>query len=170
MSARRPPPGEGPADGLFVPARRPGAAGAGRWRVLGAVAAGGALGATARYAITLAWPAGEGGFPWAVLAVNTLGCALIGVLMVLVAEREAVTHPLARPFLGVGVLGGFTTFSTYAAGVSELLARQEAVTAMAYAAVTAVAALGAVGGAAAGTRALVDGHRRARGREGAPGA
>ncbi|WP_261988702.1 fluoride efflux transporter FluC, partial [Streptomyces sp. wa22] len=54
-------------------------------------------------------------FPWAVFAVNVTGCALIGVLMVLLAERGTVTHPLVRPFLGVGVLGGFTTFSTYAA-------------------------------------------------------
>lgn len=66
-----------------------------------------------------------------------------------------------RPFLGVGVLGGFTTFSTYAADVSKLLARQEVVTAMGYAAGTAVAALAAVWGAAVLTRAVVDGRRRA---------
>ncbi|WSI35668.1 CrcB family protein [Streptomyces sp. NBC_01341] len=128
--------------------------GAGRWRVLGVIAAGGAAGSAARYAVTLAVPAAEGGFPWAVLAVNVTGCALIGVLMVLTVERGRITHPLVRPFLGVGVLGGFTTFSTYAAGVSDLLARQEVATATAYAAVTAVAALAAVWGAAALTRAL----------------
>lgn len=128
-------------------------------RVLGAIAVGGALGASARYAASSAWPAAEGTFPWAVFAVNVSGCALIGVLMVLVAERGTVTHPLVRPFLGVGVLGGFTTFSAYAADVSELLAGQEAVTALVYMAATAVAALGAVWGAAVFTRALVGGRR-----------
>ncbi|MFC8227746.1 CrcB family protein [Streptomyces sp. NPDC057287] len=161
MSTQEPPPAR-PSAGpdLSVPARRAGTAGAGRWRVLAVIAAGGALGATARYAASLAWPAAEGGFPWAVFAVNVTGCALIGVLMVLTAERGVVKHPLARPFLGVGVLGGFTTFSAYAGDVSRLLARQEAATAMAYAAATTVAALGAVWGAAVLTRALVD--RRGR--------
>ncbi|MER7902408.1 CrcB family protein [Streptomyces sp. NPDC095614] len=146
---------------MSVPAQRAETAGSGRWRVLAVIAAGGALGSTARYAASLAWPAAEGGFPWAVFTVNVTGCALIGVLMVLVAERGTVTHPLVRPFLGVGVLGGFTTFSTYAADVSKLLAGQEVVTAMGYAAGTAVAALAAVWGAAVLTRAVVDGRRRA---------
>ncbi|WP_329156790.1 CrcB family protein [Streptomyces anulatus] len=124
-------------------------------RVLAAVAAGGALGALARYGALVLWPGG-GGFPWTVFSVNVSGCALIGVLMVLTVERGRVTHPLVRPFLGVGVLGGFTTFSTYAAGVSDLLVRQEALTALAYAAATMVAALGAVWAAAAGTRSWLD--------------
>ncbi|MET9593222.1 fluoride efflux transporter CrcB [Streptomyces sp. NPDC006516] len=135
--------------------------GGGKWRVLAVIAAGGAVGATARYAASLAWPAAEGEFPWAVFAVNVVGCALIGVLMVLTVERGVVTHPLVRPFLGVGVLGGFTTFSTYAADVSHLLVRQEVVTAVAYMAGTAVVALGAVWAAAALTRALVDRAGRA---------
>nr|WP_262347067.1 CrcB family protein [Streptomyces sp. QL37] len=144
-----------------MPAQRAETEGAGRWRVLAVIAAGGAAGAAARYAASLAWPTAEDGFPWAVLAVNVAGCALIGVLMVLTAERGRITHPLVRPFLGVGVLGGFTTFSTYAADVSRLLARQEVATAMTYAAATAVAALGAVWGAAALTRALADRRWRA---------
>ncbi|MFJ3702382.1 MULTISPECIES: CrcB family protein [unclassified Streptomyces] len=161
MSTQDPPPRRPSVDpdvDLSVPAQRAETAGPGRWRLLAVIAAGGALGSTARYAASLAWPAAEGGFPWAVFAVNVTGCALIGVLMVLLAERGTVTHPLVRPFLGVGVLGGFTTFSTYAADVSKLLARQEAATAMGYAAGTAVAALGAVWGAAALTRSLVDGR------------
>ncbi|MCX5411230.1 fluoride efflux transporter CrcB [Streptomyces sp. NBC_00059] len=126
------------------------------WRVLAAVAAGGAAGTTARYAASLAWPAAEGEFPWTVFVVNVSGCALIGVLMVLTVERGRVTRPLVRPFLGVGVLGGFTTFSTYAADVTGLLVRQEVARAVAYMAGTAVAALLAVWGAAVLTRALVD--------------
>ncbi|CAM5350095.1 Putative fluoride ion transporter CrcB [Streptomyces microflavus] len=95
----------------------PGPPAAPQTRVLGAVAAGGALGALARYGALVLWPTADGGFPWTVFAVNVSGCALIGVLMVLTVERGRVTHPLVRPFLGVGVLGGFTTFSTYAADV-----------------------------------------------------
>ncbi|MFE4212000.1 fluoride efflux transporter FluC [Streptomyces sp. NPDC056844] len=144
---------------LSVPAQRAETEGPGKWRVLAVIAAGGAAGSTARYAATLARPAADDGFPWAVFAVNVAGCALIGVLMVLTVERGRITHPLVRPFLGVGVLGGFTTFSTYAADVSGLLARQEVATAMAYAGGTAVAALGAVWAAAALTRALADRRR-----------
>lgn len=130
--------------------------------VLGVIAAGGALGATARYAATLVWPTGAGTFPWTVLAVNVAGCALIGVLMVLTAELSVVSRPLVRPFLGVGVLGGFTTFSTYAADVSKLLQRQEALTAMVYAFLTLAAALGAVRASAVVTRGAVTRARRTR--------
>jgi CrcB protein len=141
----------------------PGPPAAPQGRVLAAVAAGGALGALARYGALVLWP-GAGGSPWTVFVVNAIGCALIGVLMVLTVERGRVTHPLVRPFLGVGVLGGFTTFSTYAAGVSDLLVRQEAAVAMAYAVATVAAALGAVWAAAVGTRTWLDRGARAEGR------
>ncbi|MCX4653877.1 CrcB family protein [Streptomyces microflavus] len=134
----------------------PGPPAAPQARVLGAVAAGGALGALARYGALVLWPAADGGFPWTVFAVNVSGCALIGVLMVLTVERGRVTHPLVRPFLGVGVLGGFTTFSTYAADVSGLLVRQELAVALAYMAATVVAALAAVWAGAVVTRRLLD--------------
>jgi len=134
----------------------PGPPAASQGRVLVAVAAGGALGAVARYGALVPWPAAGGGFPWTVFVVNVSGCALIGVLMVLTVERGRVTHPLVRPFLGVGVLGGFTTFSTYAADVSGLLVRQELLTAVAYMAATVVAALAAVWAGAVVTRRLLD--------------
>ncbi|MFE9698361.1 CrcB family protein [Streptomyces sp. NPDC006270] len=141
----------------------PGPPAAPQGRVLGAVAAGGALGALARYGALVLWP-GAGGFPWTVFVVNVTGCALIGVLMVLTVERGRVTHSLVRPFLGVGVLGGFTTFSTYAAGVSDLLARQEVAVAAAYAVATASAALGSVWAAAVATRTWLDRGARGEGR------
>lgn len=145
----------------------PGPPAAPQARVLGAVAAGGALGALARYGALVLWPVADGRFPWTVFTVNVTGCALIGVLMVLTVERGRVTHPLVRPFLGVGVLGGFTTFSTYAADVSGLLVRQERVAAVAYMAGTVVSALAAVWVAAVATRRLLD--RGGRGvREGGP--
>ncbi|MEU9299205.1 CrcB family protein [Streptomyces sp. NPDC048269] len=122
-------------------------------RVLAAVAAGGALGSSARYGISLLWPAGPAAFPWATLWINTAGCALIGVLMVLISEGgRPAPHPLVRPFAGVGILGGFTTFSTYALDFSRLLDEGEAGTALAYAGLTVVAALGAVWAAASVTR------------------
>ncbi len=74
-----------------------------------AVSAGGALGALARYGLQLAWPVPAGGFPWSTLVINASGCLLIGVLMARVAGPQ--------PFLGAGVLGGFTTFSAYAAEI-----------------------------------------------------
>src|SRR6266508_2602877 len=110
--------------------------------VLAAVATGGALGALSRYGVARAWPRQPGGFPWATFAINVSGCLAIGVLLVVITEVRA-THRLARPFLGTGVLGGFTTFSTYAVETEHLLAYHP-VTALAYLAGTAPAALVAV--------------------------
>ncbi|MBT2389852.1 fluoride efflux transporter CrcB [Streptomyces sp. ISL-1] len=140
---------------LHVPAQRAETAGSHKWPVLAAIAAGGAAGTTARYAASVLWPAAPGAFPWATFWVNVLGCALIGVLMALVSEGGRSAHPLVRPFLGVGVLGGFTTFSTYALDFSDLLEREEADTAMAYAAGTVAGAMAAVWLAASATRAVV---------------
>src|SRR5206468_23399 len=60
------------------------------------------------------------------MAVNVLGCGLIGVLMVLVGELWTGRR-LLRPFLGTGVLGGFTTFSTYAVDLQHLFTTDRAV-------------------------------------------
>ncbi|MEV0392788.1 fluoride efflux transporter CrcB [Polymorphospora rubra] len=89
--------------------------------VLAVVAAGGALGSAARYGLAEAWPGPAGGFPWATLVTNLIGCALLGVLMQIVTTRPGI-HPLVRPFLGTGLLGGFTTFSTYAVETRDLVA------------------------------------------------
>jgi fluoride exporter len=140
---------------LHVPAQRAETAGSHKWPVLGAISAGGAAGATARYAALMLWPAAPGAFPWAVFWVNVLGCALIGVLMALVSEGGRSAQPLVRPFFGVGVLGGFTTFSTYALDISELLEREEAVTALACAAGTVAGAMAAVWLAASATRSVL---------------
>ncbi|HVL83061.1 MAG TPA: fluoride efflux transporter CrcB [Pseudonocardia sp.] len=107
-----------------------------------AVAAGGVLGALARHGagVLLAHP--PGGFPLATLLVNVLGCLLIGVLVVLVTEVVAA-HPLVRPFLGTGVLGGFTTFSTYAVDVHALAAAGRPAAALTYLAGTLGAAVAA---------------------------
>ncbi|NYI88787.1 CrcB protein [Amycolatopsis endophytica] len=121
--------------------------------VVAAVAAGGGLGALARYALIHVWPATPGHFPWATFVTNVLGCLLIGVLMVLITEVR-VAHRLVRPFLGVGVLGGFTTFSTYTVEFHGLLTPGSVGVAFAYLGGTLVAAMLAVLAGAALTRRL----------------
>lgn len=113
---------------------------AGQGRVFAAVAVGGALGALARYGVGVALPHRPGAFPLGTVAVNVLGGLLIGALIVVVAERGR-GHPLARPFLGTGVLGGFTTFSTYAVDAQQLIAAGRVAQAGAYLAGTLIAAL-----------------------------
>lgn len=87
--------------------------------VTAVIALGGAAGAGARYGVDLAWPTVAGGFPWATLTVNVTGCALMGMVMVAITELW-VGHRLLRPLLGTGVLGGYTTFSTFAGEVENL--------------------------------------------------
>lgn len=74
---------------------------------------GGGLGATARYATSL-WSARVlgTGFPWGTLVVNLVGCFLIGVLFAAAEKTDLFSHSV-RLFLGVGFLGGFTTFSSF---------------------------------------------------------
>ncbi|MFF7051163.1 fluoride efflux transporter CrcB [Streptomyces griseorubiginosus] len=111
--------------------------------VVAVVALGGALGATARYALALHWPAQPGQFPWATFWTNVVGCAVIGVFMVVITDVWAA-HRLVRPFFGTGVLGGFTTFSTYAVDIQKLVDHGRPVTGLAYLAATLLAALTAV--------------------------
>ncbi|NRQ35288.1 CrcB family protein [Nonomuraea sp. NN258] len=128
---------------LHVPEQRAELRPESRWPVLAMIAAGGALGASARFWAQSAWPARPAGFPWATFWVNVSGCLLIGVLMVLITEVGRA-HRLVRPFLGVGVLGGFTTFSTYVVESRAVVAAGAPVTALAYLAATMAAALAAV--------------------------
>ncbi|MET9392841.1 fluoride efflux transporter CrcB [Streptomyces sp. NPDC006624] len=129
------------------------------WRdqapVVAAVSLGGGAGAAARYAASLWWPAAAGHFPWTTFAVNVVGCAVIGVFLVVVTEVRTA-HPLVRPFFGTGVLGGFTTFSTYAVDIRYLLGHGHAGTAVAYLAATPLAALTAVWLAAGATRRVLN--------------
>ncbi|WP_427892752.1 fluoride efflux transporter FluC [Kribbella sp. GL6] len=122
--------------------------------VLGVIAAGGALGATARYLIGLGWPTPVGGFPVNTFVINIVGCGLIGILMVLVTD-VFTQQRLVRPFLGTGVLGGFTTFSTYAVDIEKLVTGDHAGTALLYLAATIVGALLAVRCTVSATRALI---------------
>ncbi|MDH6447600.1 MULTISPECIES: fluoride efflux transporter CrcB [unclassified Streptomyces] len=122
--------------------------------VVAVVALGGALGATARYALALNWPAPPGGFPWATFWTNVVGCAVIGVFMVLITDALAA-HRLVRPFFGTGVLGGFTTFSTYAVDIQRLVDHGRPAIGLAYLAATLLAALTAVWVASTATRRVL---------------
>jgi CrcB protein len=85
------------------------------------VAAGGAIGASARHALNLAalrlLPPS---FPWGTFIVNLVGCFLFGVVAG-VAGSRALIGPDARAFLLVGVLGGFTTYSSFAFESMDLI-------------------------------------------------
>lgn len=106
-----------------------------------AVAAGGAIGAMLRYGATAAvthWL--PRGFPWATLGVNVIGSLLMGVAFVLLVERGTV--PAAwRLFLTVGLLGAFTTFSTFSLDALALYESGAGIRATLYIAVSVVTCL-----------------------------
>lgn len=107
---------------------------------LGAVAAGGAAGAVLRWAVGVAVPDG-GALPWATLAVNVLGAFLLGLLAGSALVRR---RPVLGAALGPGLLGGFTTFSAYAAQSRALVADGRVAVAAAYVVGTAAGCLVAV--------------------------
>lgn len=125
-----------------------------RWDVLLAIAVGGAAGASARYGLSLAFPYRPQGFPFATLLANVVGCVLIGALMAAITEATS-PHRLLRPFFGIGVLGGFTTFSTYIVEVIGAGASGNIVVALGYGLGTVLASLAAVVTGLVLTRALL---------------
>ena len=118
------------------------------------VGAGGFLGASARYVLGgLLYRWLPATFPWATLVINVTGCFGIGFLAVMVEERM-VLGPGARLFLMVGILGGYTTFSTF--GYETIALLRESSFAAAAGNVLGQVALGlvAVGAGAAAARVL----------------
>ncbi|WP_245687084.1 fluoride efflux transporter FluC [Streptacidiphilus griseoplanus] len=93
----------------------------GQWDVLAVIALGGGIGSLGRYGLARALPTPPGGFPWATFVTNVAGSFALGLLMVYVLDVWPPSRHV-RPFLGVGVLGGFTTFSTYTVETRGLLA------------------------------------------------
>jgi CrcB protein len=131
------------------------------WLTLGVIAAGGALGALARQGLSVALPHRPGTFDWTTLGINVAGCGVIGALMTAVTEVRHV-HRLTSPFLGVGVLGGFTTFSTYIVEAQQSITAGKPAAGLAYLAGTLATALLAVYAGAAVTRLLARWHHRER--------
>lgn len=103
------------------------------------VAAGGSIGALARWGVLTAIPLDADGFPWATLLVNVVGCLLIGAA----ARRLA---PATDVWFGVvtGCIGGFTTFSAFANEVWILVDTDRAPVALVYVAVTLAGGVAAV--------------------------
>ena len=138
-----------------------------RWRafarshadVLAVISAGGALGSLGRWGVGELLPWSGTTFPWATFLVNVSGALALGVLMVLVVE---VWRPrrYVRPFVGVGVLGGWTTFSAYVLEARDLLAVDRPATAFAYVGGSLVAGLVAVWVGIAAARLLAPGAYR----------
>ena len=119
--------------------------------VLLAIAAGGFLGALARYELQLTWPVHSGRFPSSTLVINTSGAFLLGLVLTVVIDRErgrAGRWRYVRLFACVGVLGAWTTMSTVAVEADALVRAGDAPTALAYLAATMAAGVVA---AAAGT-------------------
>jgi len=112
--------------------------------ILIAVALGGAIGSLARYFIagliqSAAWP----GFPWGIFVVNISGGFLMGILVELSALKLSIS-PELRAFLTVGVLGGYTTFSTFSLDSVLLIQRGAYASAAAYIAGSAVLSIAAL--------------------------
>lgn len=82
------------------------------WDVLLAVALGGIVGGLGRYGLSVLLPTRAGHFPLGTFVVNASGSAVLGFALVVLTEYVAPSR-YARPFLGTGVLGAYTTFSTY---------------------------------------------------------
>jgi CrcB protein len=120
----------------------------------GWVGLGGALGAVARYGVlTVAPRLAPAGFPWGVLAANVAGSLLIGALAGWGSVRGGWGEG-ARLFLFVGVLGGFTTFSSITNDTLALAREGNALAALGNVALSLALGLGAAAMGYAGARAL----------------
>jgi fluoride exporter len=119
-----------------------------------AVAVGGAIGAVARYGLNTAFPFSPGEFDLATFIANTVGGLLIGVLMITITE-VAPGLTMVRPFVGVGILGGFTTFSTYIVDIGRAASAGATALAVVFAFTTMAAALLAAAVGMYATRRLV---------------
>lgn len=110
-----------------------------RASALAVVGIGGAIGAVARYGVDVLLPAADRGFPVGTFLVNVTGCLLLGVLAGALFHPNA--HRLLRPFVAVGVLGGFTTFSTHTVEAVTRALDGAVATALGYLIATAVGSL-----------------------------
>lgn len=101
------------------------------------IAIGGVLGSWMRWRLSVWFPVEPNHFPTTTLVINLVGSALIGVVLVLFLDHRPprlVTHS----FLGTGILGAFTTFSTFTVESAELVRHSRLVTAVVYVGVSVI--------------------------------
>jgi fluoride exporter len=110
------------------PARRYGRA---QPDVLAVIALGGMLGAAARFKLAEVLPTKAGHFPWATFWTNLSGSFLLGFLLIVLLERFPPTR-YVRPFLATGILGAYTTMSTFTVETALLLKDGHTTTALLY--------------------------------------
>jgi CrcB protein len=109
-----------------------------------AVAVGGALGAMARYAVSIwVFNYSSDKFPYATLSVNVLGSFIMGILFVIIVERAALPAEM-RSLLMVGFLGAFTTFSTFSLDALSLWQNGHLFVALVYVLATVILCLVAI--------------------------
>lgn len=113
------------------------------WRGTALVAVGGAAGAAARTGLSLAFPSDPGGVPWSTLLENVSGAFLLAWLLTAVVERLPANQ-WARPLLGTGLLGAYTTFATVGLELRHLAAGGQVVVAAGYLLLTWTAGVAAV--------------------------
>ena len=110
------------------------------------IATGGAVGSLARHTVgRLVGPESGSGFPWHTFVVNVSGAFVLGLLLVIAARQG--WPGWWRPLLGVGLLGGYTTFSAFSLEAADLILRGNVALAAGY---MTASALSAVAGALAG--------------------
>lgn len=119
---------------------------------LAAIFVGGSVGTVARYLLEAHHPLAPGAFPWVTLLVNLTGSLAIGFIIPL-TEHTAPRLPLVRPLAVIGVLGGWTTYSTLAVEATLLAKDGDVATCLAYLLATVAGGLALVVlGHAAGRR------------------
>ena len=107
------------------------------------VMVGGAVGAALRFALSRAVPMVAGVWPWATFAANVLGSLLMGILAFWMVRKGAQGEQV-RLLLGVGVLGGFTTFSAFSLEMAQIIENGQLTMAFGYAITSVLVALTAL--------------------------
>ena len=114
---------------------------------------GGAVGAALRFGLSRAVPMVVGVWPWATFIANVLGSLLMGILAFWLVRKGAQGEQV-RLLLGVGVLGGFTTFSTFSLEVGQMIENGQLVMAFGYAIASVLVGLTALFAGVALARAV----------------
>lgn len=127
------------------------------WRSALAVFTGGGIGALLRYAVTIGISQRFGpGFPWWTFVINVTGSFVIGIVAELTQTRAFAGAPFVRVFFMVGVIGGYTTFSTFSLDALTLVNERAGLLALAYVLGSVVIGIAAAFGGVATMRALAN--------------